>query len=344
MILHGGCMNEFRDFLTMDADARPVWAGIGKLDVPAFRDFLARVYQRALPDADAERIRLLQDMNLATEEGFLNLACALLFTAHPEWIVPQFPVRAARFRGNTVHAFLERQNVEGPLPGIYRECHAFIMRHLHRIEAVRGITAPDAPEIPPVVFEELLVNALVHRDYSLSAPVRLFIFDNRVEIASPGHLPGNRTLENIRAGISSLRNPILLPLWPRAFFPIMAWEQAYAGPLPPGRTSSSVMTGRAGSSRPLSTDTHGLPVPPRLATGSLPDRTSLTSEPQAPSCARRQLQVRDQDLSSAGRPCSRSAQMCCHSCGVLALARDSSSLGVQATACQCSAGTALRRE
>ena len=81
MILHGGCMNEFRDFLTMDADARPVRAGIEKLDVPAFRDFLARVYQRALPDADAERIRLLQDMNLATEEGFLNLACALLFTA-----------------------------------------------------------------------------------------------------------------------------------------------------------------------------------------------------------------------------------------------------------------------
>lgn len=209
MILHGGCMNEFRDFLTMDADARPVRAGIEKLDVPAFRDFLARVYQRALPDADAERIRLLQDMNLATEEGFLNLACALLFTAHPEWIVPQFPVRAARFRGNTVHAFLERQNVEGPLPGIYRECHAFIMRHLHRIEAVRGITAPDAPEIPPVVFEELLVNALVHRDYSLSAPIRLFVFDNRIEIISPGHLPGNRTLENIRAGFSSLRNPIL---------------------------------------------------------------------------------------------------------------------------------------
>ncbi|HIW00007.1 MAG TPA: hypothetical protein H9894_02305 [Candidatus Desulfovibrio intestinipullorum] len=109
MILHGGCMNEFRDFLAMDADARPVRAGIGKLDVPAFRDFLARVYQRALPDADAERIRLLQDMNLATEEGFLNLACALLFTAHPEWIVPQFPVRAARFRGNTTHVVLDRR-------------------------------------------------------------------------------------------------------------------------------------------------------------------------------------------------------------------------------------------
>lgn len=44
---------------------------------------------------------------------------------------------------------------------------------------------PDVPEISPVVFEELLVNALMHRDYLISAPIRLFIFDNRIEIISP---------------------------------------------------------------------------------------------------------------------------------------------------------------
>ncbi|HIW00078.1 MAG TPA: hypothetical protein H9894_02685 [Candidatus Desulfovibrio intestinipullorum] len=63
------------------------------------------------------------------------------------------------------------------------------------------------------------VNALVHRDYSLSAPVRLFVFDNRIEIISPGHLPGNRTLENIRAGISSLRNPILASFVAKGLLP-----------------------------------------------------------------------------------------------------------------------------
>jgi predicted HTH transcriptional regulator len=65
---------------------------------------------------------------------------------------------------------------------------------------------PDVPEISPVVFEELLVNALMHRDYLISAPIRLFIFDNRIEIISPGHLPNNLTVaKKLRAhGMGSL--------------------------------------------------------------------------------------------------------------------------------------------
>ena len=69
----------------------------------------------------------------------------------------------------------------------------------------RGVNAPGLPEIPESVFEELLVNALVHRDYLVSASVRLFIFDNRIEIVSPGHLPDNLTVEKILAGNSNIR-------------------------------------------------------------------------------------------------------------------------------------------
>jgi ATP-dependent DNA helicase RecG len=72
------------------------------------------------------------------------------------------------------------------------------------------VNAPGTPEIPEAVFEELLVNALVHRDYMVSAPIRLFIFDNRIEIISPGHLPNNLTVEKIRTGNSNIRNPILV--------------------------------------------------------------------------------------------------------------------------------------
>jgi len=55
----------------------------------------------------------------------------------------------------------------------------------------------------------LMVNALVHRNYFLSAPIRLFIFSDRVEIISPGHLPNHLTLENVKGGNSNFRNPIL---------------------------------------------------------------------------------------------------------------------------------------
>ena len=86
---------------------------------------------------------------------------------------------------------------------------AFILRNLHKLQAGRGVNAPGESEIPVAVFEELLVNALVHRDYLVSAPVRLFVFSNRIEIISPGHLPNNLTVEKIRAGNSNIRNPIL---------------------------------------------------------------------------------------------------------------------------------------
>jgi len=59
-----------------------------------------------------------------------------------------------------------------------------------------------------VVFEELLVNALVHRDYLINAPIRLCIFDNRIEIMSPGHLPNNLTVAKIRAGNSNIKYPL----------------------------------------------------------------------------------------------------------------------------------------
>jgi ATP-dependent DNA helicase RecG len=64
-----------------------------------------------------------------------------------------------------------------------------------------------------------LVNALAHRDYLISAPIRLFIFDNRIEIVSPGHLPNNLTVAKIRAGNSIIRNPILVSYIAKGLLP-----------------------------------------------------------------------------------------------------------------------------
>lgn len=93
------------------------------------------------------------------------------------------------------------------------------LANLHKIQAGRGVNAPGTPEIPETVFEELLVNALMHRDYLVSAPIRLFIFDDRIEIISPGHLPNNLTVEKICAGNSNIRNPILVSYIAKGLLP-----------------------------------------------------------------------------------------------------------------------------
>jgi len=193
------------------ADELPTRAGVDKLDRLRFRDFLRDTYNQPYPDSPEELLTLLQNMNLAADNGMLNLAGVLLFAEKPEWIKPQFIIKAIRYPGNAIHVseYLDTEDFSGTFPELFEGAMAFIMRNLRKVQAGKGVNAPGVPEIPSVVFEELLVNALVHRDYLVSAPIRLFIFDNRIEIISPGHLPNNLTVEKIRTGNSNIRNPIL---------------------------------------------------------------------------------------------------------------------------------------
>jgi len=62
-------------------------------------------------------------------------------------------------------------------------------------------------EIPPEALREAVINAIAHRDYHIPAQIRIFIFDDRIEIISPGKLPNTITLENIRMGVHAERNP-----------------------------------------------------------------------------------------------------------------------------------------
>lgn len=202
-------------------DELPTKAGIDKLDKLRFRDFLRDVYKQEYPDSSEDLTKLLQNMNLATDDGSLNLAGVLLFAEQPEWIVPQFVVKAIRYPGTEIHAtdYLDSEDFSGSLPKLFEGALAFVMRNLHKVQAGRGVNAPGLPEIPEAVFEELLVNALVHRDYLVSAPIRLFVFDNRIEIISPGHLPNNLTVEKIRTGNSNIRNPILVSYIAKGLLP-----------------------------------------------------------------------------------------------------------------------------
>lgn len=86
---------------------------------------------------------------------------------------------------------------------------AFIKRNIKKVQNGKSFNSTGDPEIPLIVFEELLTNALIHRDYFVQNNIRIFIFDNRIEIISPGKLPNSLTVEKIKYGISIKRNPTL---------------------------------------------------------------------------------------------------------------------------------------
>ena len=91
----------------------------------------------------------------------------------------------------------------------------FLNVHLPAPHRIRNLEPEAIPELPMEALREVLVNAMSHRDYTIQAPIRLFIFDDRVEIRSPGQLPNTVTLEALPLGIHVLRNPTIYNLFLR---------------------------------------------------------------------------------------------------------------------------------
>ncbi len=98
---------------------------------------------------------------------------------------------------------------EGNLSELYEKTMNFILRNLRKVQVEDSFNSLGELEIPKEVLEELLVNALIHRDYFIKSGIKVFIFDNRIEIISPGKLPNTLTVEKIKLGTSIARNPIL---------------------------------------------------------------------------------------------------------------------------------------
>lgn len=193
------------------ADEVPVEGlSIADLDLDYFAEFIRKVYDTSLEDLGLPLDKLLKNMNLM-KDGVLNVSGALLFARSPNFRLPVFIVKAISYPGNDIHteAYRDSQDIQGKLEDVFVQALSFITRNLHHIQAGQDINSSGKIEVPKIALEELLVNALIHRDYFISAPVRIFIFDDRIEIISPGHLPNNLSIENIKNGVSNIRNPIL---------------------------------------------------------------------------------------------------------------------------------------
>ena len=206
---------------SLHADEQSTRATIADLDIPRLSAFFTQTYGMAFPKRAADRARMLRNLNLADDRGFLNLGGLLMFGKHPEFLVPQFGVKAVRLDGESLAAmsYSDSEDYGGCLGDIYKGAMAFVMRNLHKRQGPGGVNMPGTSEIPAEAIEELLVNALLHRDYFVSAPIRVLVFDDRVEIISPGSLPNHLTVEKILAGNSNIRNPVLASFVAKGILP-----------------------------------------------------------------------------------------------------------------------------
>ena len=183
---------------------------IADLDMDYFKVFFQKRYGESFNEQKIPLDQVISNMNLG-DKGELNITSALLFSQNPSTRLPVFIVKAGAFPCDTITTdhYLDSRDITGKIADIYQQTMKFILSNLKYIQGEQSVNSIGQPEIPREVFEELMVNALVHRDYFISAPIRVFIFSDRVEIISPGHLPNNLTIANIKAGNSNSRNPVL---------------------------------------------------------------------------------------------------------------------------------------
>ncbi|QEP44291.1 ATP-dependent DNA helicase RecG [Ectothiorhodospiraceae bacterium BW-2] len=183
---------------------------INDIDLELFDKFFEKEFEEKLAAQELPVTQILENMNLA-RKGEFNLACFLLFGKNNKFKLPTCLVKCVCYPGDCIDEenYIESQDNTGTILDIYKETTIFLARNIKSIQGDQGVNSIGVKEIPNIVFEELVTNALIHRDYFVSAPIRIFIFSDRIEIISPGHLPNNLTVENIKAGNSNIRNPIL---------------------------------------------------------------------------------------------------------------------------------------
>ncbi len=157
---------------------------------------------------------LLRNLRFIRPDGKMTVAAVLLFGKYPQRWLPAYTAKCISYLGNSVGGTLFRDKVrdedmEGCLLHQYDTIMNFFTRNLRNVQVEPEFNSLGKLEIPYAALVEFTVNALVHRSLNWKAPIRIFIFDDRVEIHSPGELPNGLTVEDIMNGTSMPRNEFL---------------------------------------------------------------------------------------------------------------------------------------
>lgn len=115
-------------------------------------------------------------------------------------------IQCGVFKGTTKAVFVDRREYTGPLWEQIEQAYQFVLRNIRLGAVFEGIYRQDVYEIPPDAIRELIINAVVHRSYLEHGNIQIAVYDDRLEITSPGKLPMGQTIERMKEGYSKIRN------------------------------------------------------------------------------------------------------------------------------------------
>ena len=184
-------------------------SSVSDVDLSLFRAFYQKRYHEEIETNEISR--LMTNLRLIKDDK-LTLAGALLFGKNTDVLLPDSLMSVIWFWGKEfiTDDYRSSENLTGNLLQQYQASVNFVFSTLRKVQGEQSFNSLGIPEIPKLVFEELLINALVHRDYFIHDSIKLFIFEDRIEIISPGKLPNNLSVDDIKLGIQRRSRNIVL--------------------------------------------------------------------------------------------------------------------------------------
>ena len=154
---------------------------------------------------ESDKERLLVNTDLMTSEGEVTVAGLLVFGINPQKYLHNASISFAHFEGNSLDdELLDKRVIEGTLDYQIDTCLASIKNNIKDPSVIKGGKTVSTNYLyPDKVFREIIVNACLHRNYAIvGSRIRVFLFDDRLEVRSPGRLPNTVTIEKMKNGVS----------------------------------------------------------------------------------------------------------------------------------------------
>lgn len=211
-------------------------ADMSTIDIARLEEYVGRITENnpRLSKLPREEIERFLNMRI---DGKPTLVCTLLFSIYPQMFYPQYTINAMVVPGyekgeisDQGARFLDNVRIEGTIDEMLGQSMKFLMKNMRVQTIIDSITGErnDKTEYPVVALREAVLNALIHRDYSMhteAMPIEVIMYKNRIEIHNPGGLYGRMTLDTLGKMQPDTRNPVLA----RALETMGITENRYSG-------------------------------------------------------------------------------------------------------------------
>ena len=190
---------------------------VGEITISEINSLCERMYQHALErcKTDEQRTELkkitlsqLVSWKLVVQSNgrYFPTNAWLLLTGNFEDLIPDAYIQLASFKGTTRAVFLDKQEAKGPIDMQIEDAMTFVKKHINLGSRIAGKYRDDYYELPIDSIREMISNAVCHLSYLSLGTIQVAIYDDRLEVTSPGRLSPDLSIEQIIAGNSRIQN------------------------------------------------------------------------------------------------------------------------------------------